>query len=77
MGDFLTTENLELEQSSEGDQIEEEEPLDIDLEFNDSLDMDMISTESAMDIGTVSEDKDSDLNLETVSDFDDFLSDLG
>lgn len=76
MNDFLDTEELEGEKIFDLDQSVEESPLDIDLEFNESVDLNMMSSESAMDIGTVSEAKDSDLNLETVSDFDDFLSDL-
>lgn len=76
MDDFLDTESFETETVSEQNG-SEEEPLDIDLEFNESVDLNMMSAEHATDIGTVSEAKDTDLNLETVSDFDDFLSDLG
>jgi uncharacterized protein YihD (DUF1040 family) len=76
MDDFLDTESSASETGPEQEQTEEE-PFDIDLEFNESVDLNMMSAESAMDIGTVSEAKDADLNLETVSDFDDFLSDLG
>ena len=76
MDDFLDTESSASETGPEQEQTEEE-PFDIDLEFNESVDLNMMSAESAMDIGTVSEAKDADLNIETVSDFDDFLSDLG
>ncbi|WP_304224867.1 hypothetical protein [Gracilinema caldarium] len=76
MDDFLDSESFETETVSEQNE-SEEEPLDIDLEFNESVDLNMMSAEHATDIGTVSEAKDTDLNLETVSDFDDFLSDLG
>lgn len=77
MDDFLDTDSLESDSTVAKENTEEEEPFDIDLEFNESVDLNMMSADSAMDIGTVSEAKDSDLNLETVSDFDDFLSDLG
>lgn len=77
MDDFLDSDSTGTDSIPEQEQSTEEEPFDIDLEFNESVDLNMMNAESAMDIGTVSEAKDSDLNLETVSDFDDFLSDLG
>jgi uncharacterized protein YihD (DUF1040 family) len=77
MDDFLDSDSTGMDSIPEQEQSTEEEPFDIDLEFNESVDLNMMNAESAMDIGTVSEAKDSDLNLETVSDFDDFLSDLG
>ncbi|AEJ19441.1 hypothetical protein [Gracilinema caldarium] len=76
MDDFLDTNDFDTTSVAEQEQVEEES-FDIDLEFNESVDLNMMNAESAMDIGTVSEAKDSDLNLESVSDFDDFLSDLG
>uniref|UniRef100_A0A7C3I6M2 Uncharacterized protein n=1 Tax=Gracilinema caldarium TaxID=215591 RepID=A0A7C3I6M2_9SPIR len=77
MDDFLDSDSTGTDTIPEQEQSTDEEPFDIDLEFNESVDLNMMSAENAMDIGTVSEAKDSDLNLETVSDFDDFLSDLG
>ncbi len=76
MDDFLDTNDFDSTSVAEQEQAEEES-FDIDLEFNESVDLNMMNAETAMDIGTVSEAKDSDLNLESVSDFDDFLSDLG
>ncbi|MCA1949760.1 MAG: hypothetical protein LDL24_04265, partial [Treponema sp.] len=52
MDDFLDTESFETETVSEQNE-SEEEPLDIDLEFNESVDLNMMSAEHATDIGTV------------------------